>query len=172
MEISVGEMAEITGVSPEEYARLEEGKEDFSFTFLYKCAERFGVDLMEIVNGEQPHLSGCTIVRKGQGLPIQRRQGFTYEHLAPTFQGKIAEPFFVTAPYIEAEQNAPIVLSTHEGQEMDYIISGNLKFCHNGHIVVLNEGDSAYYDASKGHGMIAVGGKPCTFISIVLKKAE
>lgn len=172
MEISVGEMAEVTGVSPEEYARLEEGQDDFSFTFLYKCAERFGVDLMEIVNGEQPHLMGCTVVRKGEGLPINRRRGFKYEHLAANFQNKIAEPFIVTAPYIEEEQHSPIALSTHEGQEMDYILSGSLKFVHNGHFVVLNEGDSVYYDSGKGHGMIAVGGDSCKFISIVMKKAD
>lgn len=170
MEITVGEMAEVTGVSPEVYAKLEEGNDDFSFTFLYKCAERFGVDLMEIVSGETPRLAGCTLVRKGQGLPIKRRQGFEYEHLAANFADKIAEPFIVTAPYIEAEQDAPIPLSTHEGEEMDYVLSGSLKFVHNGHIMTLNEGDSVYYDSSKGHGMIAVGGQPCRFISIVMKE--
>lgn len=170
MEITVGEMAEITGVSPEEYARLEEGRDDFSFTFLYKCAERFGVDLMEIVSGETPRLAGCTLVRKGQGLPIKRRKGFEYEHLAANFADKIAEPFLVTAPYIEEQQDAPIPLSTHEGEEMDYILSGSLRFVHNGHFMVLNAGDSVYYDSSKGHGMIAVGGEPCRFISIVMKE--
>ena len=170
MEITQGEMAEITGVSPEEYARLEEGNDDFSFTFLYKCATRFGVDLMDIVNGETPRLSGCTIVRAGTGTPINRRQGFTYEHLAANFTQKIAEPFIVTAPYREEEQDAPMALSSHEGQEINYILSGSLKFVHNGHITVLNVGDSVYYDSSKGHGMIAVSGEPCTFISIVMKK--
>ncbi len=172
MDISVEEMAGVTGVSSEEYERLEAGQDDFTFTFLYKCAERFGVDLIELVSGEEPHLLGCSVVRAGQGLPIKRRQGFKYEHLAATFQNKIAEPFVVTAPFIEAEQDAPITLSTHEGQEMDYILSGSLKFVHNGHTYILNEGDSAYYDSSKGHGMIAVGGAPCTFISIVMKKAD
>ena len=170
MEITQGEMAEITGVSPEEYARLEEGNDDFSFTFLYKCATRFGVDLMEIVNGETPRLTGCTIVRAGSGTPINRRQGFTYEHLAANFTNKIAEPFVVTAPFIAELQDAPLALSAHEGQEINYILSGKLKFVHDGHITVLEPGDSAYYDSSKGHGMIAVGDEPCTFISIVMKK--
>ena len=170
MEISTEEMARITGVSEEEYKFLEEGNSDFSFTFLYKCAERFGVDLMEIVNGEKPHLMGCTLVRKDEGLPINRRRGFTYEHLAANFAGKIAEPFLVTAPYIEEEQNAPIALSTHEGEEMDYILSGSLKFVHNGHSMVLGPGDSIYYDSGKGHGMIAIGGEPCRFISVVMKR--
>ena len=70
MDISVEEMAGVTGVSSEEYERLEAGQDDFTFTFLYKCAERFGVDLIELVSGEEPHLLGCSVVRAGQGLPI------------------------------------------------------------------------------------------------------
>ena len=39
--LSEEEMARCTGVSVEEYARCEEGEQDFSFTFIYKCAKRF-----------------------------------------------------------------------------------------------------------------------------------
>lgn len=172
MEISTEEMAEVTGVPLEEYRELESGKKDFSFTFLYNCAERFGVDLIEIVTGENPHLSGYCVTRKGKGLPIKRRQGFKYEHLAATFRDKISEPFLVTAPYIEEEQDKPIALSVHEGQEMDYIISGELKFVHGDRVEILKAGDSVYYDSGKGHGMIAVGGQDCVFISVVMRRPE
>ena len=43
-EFSVEEMAEILEISPAEYEDYESGKRDFSFTFLYKCAEKFGID--------------------------------------------------------------------------------------------------------------------------------
>ena len=172
MEISPEEMASVTGVTPAEYAELESGTKDFSFTFLFNCAERFGVDMIEIVTGENPHLSGYCMVRKGTGLPIKRRQGFKYEHLAATFRDKISEPFLVTAPYIEEEQDKPIALSVHEGQEFDYVMSGTLKFVHGDRIEILNAGDSVYYDSSKGHGMIAVGGEDCVFISVVMRKAD
>ena len=38
------EMASCTGVSVETYRELEAGEADFTFTFIYKCAARFGVD--------------------------------------------------------------------------------------------------------------------------------
>ena len=41
-----------------------------------------------------------------------------------------------------------------------------------GHTEILNEGDAIYYDSSRGHGMIAVGGKPCQFIAMILKKPK
>ena len=106
--LSEDEMARCTGVSVEEYARCEEGEQDFSFTFIYKCAKRFGVDPTDLIRGVSPTLSNYTIVRHGDGLPITRRHGFKYLNLAPLFKNKTAEPFFVTMPYSEAEQHVAI----------------------------------------------------------------
>lgn len=172
MELSVEDMAAATDVTTEQYIRLESGEEDFGFTFLYKCADKLSVDLIEIVTGETPHLSGYTLVRKGEGLPIKRRKSFKYEHLAANFKGKLSETFLVTAPYSESEQTAPIVLSTHEGQEFDYVIKGSLNFSYDGHTELLNEGDSVYYDSGKGHGMIAANGSEAVFLSVVMRGPE
>lgn len=169
LEIPQEEMALATGVETAEYRRLENGEEDFSFTFLYKCAERFGVDIVEILTGDRPKLSFYSIVRNGQGLPIERRQGFTYNHMAYLFEHKLCEPFLVRAPYIAEEQDKPMHLSYHEGQEFDYILKGSLKVIMEDHIEVLGEGDAIYYDSSHGHGMIATGGEECVFLAVVLK---
>ena len=45
LDLSMQEMADITGRSVAEYAAQESGEQDLSFTFLYKSAEAFGVDL-------------------------------------------------------------------------------------------------------------------------------
>ncbi len=169
LELSVEEMAKATGISADEYVQLESGNSDFSFTFLYRCAEVFGVDLVELLTGENPRLSFYSIVRKDKGLPIKRREGFTYQHLAPLFKEKFAEPFLVTAPYSEKEQGEPIHLSSHEGQEMDFILEGSLKVAMENHIETLHEGDAIYYNSGHGHGMIAADGKDCRFLAIVLK---
>ena len=163
------DMAQATGRSVEEYVAQESGEKDLSFTFLYKCAEKLGVDVIEIMTGETPHLRGYSLVRKGRGLSIKRREGFEYQHIAPTFEGKLAEPFVVTAPYVEAEQDAPIHLSRHDGQEFDFILSGKLRFAYEDHIEELSEGDAVFYDSGRGHGMIAIDGEPCTFIAVVIR---
>ncbi len=169
LEISVEEMAKATDVTVDEYCELEQGKTDFSFTFLFKCAERFGVDIVELLTGENPRLSFYTVVRKDKGLPIKRREGFTYQHLAPLFKNKYAEPFLVTAPYREEEQDKPLHLSYHEGQEFDFVLEGKLKVALEGHIEYLEAGDAIYYNSGHGHGMIATGGSDCKFLAIVLK---
>ena len=168
-DLTMQEMAEATGRTVAEYAAQESGEEDLSFTFLYKCAKVLGVDVIELLTGETPHLRGYSLVRAGEGLSIKRRAGFEYLHKAPHLQGKLAEPFLVTAPYIAEQQDEPIHLSYHKGMEFDYILSGRLRFAYEDHIEELEPGDTLMYDSGRGHGMIAIGGEPCTFLAIVMK---
>lgn len=172
MDLTMQEMADATGRSVAEYSAQETGEHDLSFTFLYRCAEKFGVDVIELLTGENPHLSGYSLTRANDGLSIKRRAGFEYLHKAPHFKNKLAEPFLVTAPYLEEEQNQPIHLSRHAGQELDYILSGKMRFAYEDHVEELEAGDMLMYDSGRGHGMIATGGEPCVFLAVVMKPGE
>lgn len=169
LELSEDDVAEKLGMSAPEYKKYENGEQDFSVTFLKKCAEIFRVDLIDLMTGENPHLSSFTVTRRGEGASMKRREGFTYQHMAYNLKNKLAEPFVVIAPYNPAEQDAEIALSTHEGQEFDYVLSGSLKVRIKDNYVVLNEGDAIMYNSSNSHGMIAVGGSDCKFIAIIMK---
>lgn len=168
LNISEAEMAEVTGVSVSDYQESEEGRKDFSFTFLYRAANRFGIDMTELVTGESPHLSGYALTRKDRGLPIERRKGFKYQNLASLFRGRQAEPFLVTAPAEPGAANADLPMNTHAGQEMDYVLTGTLRIRIGENEEVLHEGDTIYYDSSRPHGMIAVGSEPCQFLAIII----
>ncbi len=170
--LSEEEMAKCTGASKEEYQQCEQGERDFSFTFIYKCAQRFAVDPTDLIKGASPTLSSYTVSRKGDGLPITRRQGFKYLNKAPLFKNKTAEPFFVTMPYSEAEQKVAIKLSTHVGQEFDIVVKGSMKMQVGSHIEILHEGDTIYYNSATPHGMIATGGAECQIYALVLKGPE
>ena len=89
---TIEEMAKATDTTVEEYENCEAGKKDFSFTFLYKCAEKFGIDMVELLTGENPHLTDFTVVHDGKGRPIRRRSGFEYFHLASYFKGAAGSP--------------------------------------------------------------------------------
>ena len=168
-DISVAEMAQATDVTPEVYIELESGESDFSFTFLYKCAKKLGIDISELVSGSNPTLSFYNLTRKGEGMPIKRHSEFEYRHIAPYLKNRMSEPFVVTAKYDPFLECTPIALTTHSGQELDYVISGELKVQLDDHIEFLHEGDSLYYDSSHRHGMIASGGRDCVFLAIVFK---
>ncbi len=169
LEISVSEMADFTGVTEEYYLSCEAGDIDLSISFIHKCALKFGVDVNDIIEGNSPNLRTLSVVRAGAGTRVDRKSEFDYINLAPKFRDKIAEPFLVRAQYSEEEQNQPIKLSTHSGQEIDIIVRGSLKLVVGDNVEILNAGDTALYNSSEPHGMIAYGGHDCEFYAIVVK---
>ena len=165
--ISVEDMAANTGYSVEDYTKLETGEQDFSFTFIYKCANTFNVDITELMEGSSPELSGYTVTRRGEGVPIVRRKGFVYNRLASRFKNKTVEPFHVVIPYSEEALSQPLHMSSHAGQEMDIVLKGTLRITVGSHTEILHEGDSIYYDSSLPHDEVALGGEDCEIYAFV-----
>ncbi len=169
MGYSPEEMAEAANTTVEEYLRYESGEEDFYFNFLYNCATKLEVDISELVTGSGPRLSAYTICRKGKGMPIRRRQGFEYLHLAYLLKDRLAEPHLVRAIYDEDLVKQPILTSVHPGQEFDYVLEGKLKVKVDNFTEILEAGDSIYYNSDREHGMVAMGGEDCLFLAVVIK---
>lgn len=158
------QMSEMMEVSAEEYLSYERGEKDFSFSFLYNASKILGVDVLDIMSGESPKLSVCSVVKKGQGYTINRREAYEYKHLAFTFRDKKAEPFMVT---VEPKDECP-TLHAHVGQEFNYVVSGSMQFFIGDISYILEEGDSAYFDSGTPHAMKALNGKPAVFLAVVL----
>lgn len=167
--ISVEEMAKNCNISTEEYMKAERGETEFTFTFLNNCAKVFGLDLAELITGGSAHLKSYAVDKKGGGLQVERRAGFDYRLLASRFDGRKIEPYLVTVPYLADWMDTPIKTSTHDGQEMDFILEGQLEIIVNGKTEILDEGDSIFYNSAQPHGMRAVGGAPCKFLAILAK---
>ncbi|MBP3651789.1 MAG: AMP-binding protein, partial [Clostridia bacterium] len=165
---TIAEMAAKTDVTPEEYLDCESGRSDLAFAFIYRCALVFGVDVTDIIQGSSPKLQSFTVTRKGEGQRIEEAHGMVYYNMAASFRNRIAEPLYVEVTYNREAEFGDIELTTHEGQECDIVIEGQLKVQVGEHSVVLNPGDSIYYDSKAPHGMVAVGGKNCLFYAIVL----
>ena len=162
------EMAQKTDTTPEEYRAYEGGMADLPFTFIHKCSLAFGIGITDLLEGHSAHLSSYTVTRKGEGQQTAREPGIEISNLAPFFRNKLAEPYYVTYDYDEAQQHMPIHLTTHSGQEFDIVLSGQLKVQVGEHTEVLGEGDSILYNSSTPHGMIAVGGRKCVFCAVVI----
>lgn len=164
-EITIEEMASKLGEDIEIYKKYENGEMDFSFSFIYNAAEVLGVDVLDLISGDQPTLSMCSMVKKGQGFSVKRAHEYDYKHLAYTFRNKKAEPFLVT---INPDKSTP-VLHGHEGQEFNYVIAGKMKLYIGDISYELEEGDSVYFDSSVPHAEQAEGDEPVQFIAVVMK---
>ncbi len=149
----------------EEYVAYEEGKKDFSFSFMYNVASMFEVDVFNLLSGNSPTLTDCAVVRKGHEFFIKKEGEYDYKHLAYTFKDKKAEPFFVVS--MSGEENPE--LHTHTGQEFNFVLAGSMEFKIGELSYELHKGDSVYFNANIPHGIKVLGDKPVKFIAVVIK---
>ena len=168
---SVEEMARRTDLSVEEYIACESGQRNLSIAFLYRCTLSLGVDMGDLLEGHSPKLRGYALTRKGEGQRIEEAHHMVGFNLASGFRNRIALPLYMEVAYRPEAEQEDIELVTHEGQECDIVIRGQMKIQIGGHTEILNAGDCIYYDSGTPHGMIAVGGQDCAFYAIVLSNS-
>ena len=165
---SIAEMAAFTDVTEDEYLACESGEQDLNFAFIYRVSQALNVNVTEIIEGISPNLKSYTVTRRGLGQKVSQAHGMTYYNLAYAFQNRIAEPLYVKSKYNPEAQNKPMELTTHDGQEIDIVIEGQLMVQVGDHKEILNPGDTIYFDSNTPHGEMAVGEQDCIFYAIVL----
>ena len=133
---------------------------------LQTISRHYGISLDVLMFGEEPKMNAYFITRAGAGVSVERRKAYKYEALASGFRDRKADPFIVTVE--PAPTDAPMHLNSHEGQEMNYVLEGRLLLSLNGKELVLNVGDSLYFDSSLPHGMKALDGRPVRFLAIIM----
>ena len=161
-------MAEMTDVSEEIYRFYESGSIDLPFTFMHKFAKACGIELTDILEGHSAKLTGYTVTRKGEGLTTASEDGIIIQDMAPMFRKKLATPYWVTYQYSEELQNQPIHTVTHDGQEFDMVVKGSMRIRIGDREEILREGDSVFFKSSTPHGMIAIDGKECVFLAMIM----
>lgn len=152
------------GMNQADYEQYESGESDIPMSFIYQVAQTFGIETSAIISGEEPHAKAYFVTRKGTGVGIERTKAYKYQALAHGFRNAKAEPFEVT---VEPNKQ-PIHLNTHAGQEFNLVLEGTMQLQIGGNEIILNEGDSIYFDSTKPHGMKALNGKKVRFLAIII----
>lgn len=164
--VSIETIARETDISKDIYLSYESGNTDIPVGILYKIAQRFNIELTALLTGNDPKLHIFSIVRKDKGLAIDRRKQYTYESLAHNFIDKKMEPFIVTID--PASETFPKEFNSHPGQEFNYILEGSMKLFIHEHEVILNEGDSVYFDSGYKHAMVSLNNKQVKFLAVII----
>ena len=165
LDISVEEIAALCGITVDRYEKMENGETELSVANLQKIAKKYGISLDVLMFGEEPKMSSYFLTRKGQGKSVERRKAYQYESLASGFRGRKADPFIVTVEPKDA--NAPKEMNSHSGQEFNIVLEGTMELTIGTKSLVLNEGDSIYFDATHPHGMRTLNDKPVRFLAII-----
>lgn len=166
LEISPEEMAKVCNLTPEAYLELESGNVDISVSILHQISQTYGVELTTLMFGDEPKMSSYFITRRGKGVAVERTKAYKYQSLAAGFAGRKADPFLVSVhPKPEGE---PIYLNSHPGQEFNLVLRGRLMLQINGKDLILEEGDSIYFNSELPHGMKALDAEKVIFLAIIL----
>lgn len=166
LELTPEEMAKGANLSVEEYLKLESGTVDISVSILHQISQAFGVELTTLMFGDEPKMSSYFITRKGKGIAVERTKAYKYQSLAAGFAGRKADPFMVTVH--PKPEDTPIYLNSHPGQEYNVVISGRLLLQINGKDLILETGDSIYFNSELPHGMKALDGEEVKFLAVII----
>jgi len=165
LEISIDAAAETCAITKEQYLNFESGQVDIPVSILHRMAQKYNFDITSLLTGEEPLMRSYTLTRKDKGIRIDRQKAYKYQALAGNFQNRKADPFVVT---VDPKEDANVSFNSHPGQEFNYLIEGQLKIFIGSKEMILEPGDSIYFDSGIPHGMLAMENKPAKFLAIIL----
>lgn len=166
LEMTAEEVAAQLGVVAEDYLRYESGRDDIPVGVLYGAAALFRVDPTLLLTGDAPRMRSYTLVKRGEGLEVERYPGYRFASLATNYIGREMEPMVV---HIDPIQEEPEYFC-HSGQEFNFLLKGRMKVLLGDHELLMEKGDSLYFDPRIRHAQVAVDG-PAVFLTVINEQA-
>lgn len=161
-EYSQEQLANELGVPVAQYAEYE-AEGNFPISVIYEISNKFKVDFNELVTGAPSRLDTYHVVRRGHGRSVSRFDGYRFKDLAFRFGNKIMQPLLVTLD----PSDEPAALVTHAGQEFNLVLKGQIAVVFADQEIVLDEGDSIYFNPTLPHGQRCVGDSKARFLTVI-----
>lgn len=156
------QLAEELGLTAEQYAGYEQNG-DFPISVIYEIANKFKVDFNELVTGEPSRIDTYQVVRRGHGKSISRFPGYRFKDLAFRYADKVMQPLLVTLE----PSDEPAKLVSHSGQEFNLVLKGSIAVVFEDQEIILNEGDSIYFNPTYKHGQRCYGDTKARFLTMI-----
>jgi transcriptional regulator with XRE-family HTH domain len=157
--MSVAQLAEQSLCSVEVLVQIENGELVPSLTPLMKIARALGIRLGTLIDDE-PHdgpvvvkaMASPGVIRFSGKDPNAAKSNLDFYTLGAGKKDRNMEPFLIDVqPRVDRE--AP--LSSHEGEEFIYVLSGCIEINYGQTTYELETGDSIYYDSIVPHDVHA-----------------
>jgi len=160
-------VSQLAGISIENIEDYEEGRAVPSIGVVIKISRVLGSKVEGMLQGGATVSESITICRAGESLSGDQGntdQSYGYATLTrPGMGGHIMQPFLLSFDP-KTPAGPPI---NHDGQEFVYILEGTIELFYDGKTHTLNQGDSAYIDASKPHTFHGMGESIAKMIAVV-----
>lgn len=168
LDISIADIAETCHISMEDYKTYESGTVDIPMNFICQMANAYHVQPSALISGnETAYMSSYFLTRKDKGISVERQKAYKYQSLGMGFKNAKAEPFIVTVEPNDTPKE-DLHLNSHPEQEFNMVLEGTLLLVIDGKELILNEGDSIYFDSTQPHAMKALNNKRVRFFAIIM----
>jgi len=149
--ITLERLAAMTGFSKGYLSKIENSRKVPPIGSLSRIAAALRTDITELLHTPVAALDGgLSVVRAGERRPVVRGGtafGYDYVSLADNRRDKKMEPFLFTFP----SQIDKYVFFEHDGEEFMFVLSGRVEWQAGSRKLVLEPGDSIYFDARLPH---------------------
>ncbi len=166
-------ISEITGLSVPLLSQVENDAVSPPVATLLRIARALEVGISHFFREEESK-ERAVVVRKHERKKAFRsihthiqETGYTYEALAYTKNGKHMEPFLVD---FEPRKKAQVSFLKHRGEEFVFVFRGRLAFCYEHEEIILEAGDSLYFESGVPHGFRALRGGRAQAIVVVFSE--
>lgn len=159
------EVALSTGFTKSYLSLIESAKKAPPIATLSKIAHALGVDMSEFFEKTNPK-DRMTLVRENEREDVVGNGtsfGYQYQSIVPTRRRKRIEAFVCRHP-VKTDNEGRF---DHEGEELLYVLEGQLKFFYGEEEFLLKKGDSVYFDPSVPHRGVTVGKKPAKTLIVI-----
>ena len=153
---SLEHLARLSGLTKSYLSKVERGLSAPSIATVLKLARALGVGSGQLL-GEGSEEEEIAVVKAGDRVPFSRekgRAGYAYEAIAAHRTNKAMTPFVMRPPF---RRGKSVDLVTHAGEEMVFVLSGEMEIVFRDRVVALKAGDSVYFNAGIPHRARSVG---------------
>ena len=146
--LKLQELADKCGLSKALLSRIENDKINPSIGSLHEIAAALGINLSGFF-GEQRPLQSHVVLRKGERHEIEiRSDGSTIENFVPFGGTHMLQAFLL----IEEPGGQSQGILSHYGEEVGYVLEGELELTVSGNLYRLKAGDSFNFRSEEPHG--------------------
>jgi len=152
------ELADKSGYSKGYLSKVEKSGKAPPVATLSVIARELGVSVSVILGEETKNDSICLVRQNERTLMAKTGEefGYAYEALANPYPNKHMEPFVLSYPSDDALKHA----FQHDGEEMLFVLQGQMRFKYRNSEFILNKGDCLYFDSSVAHTGEPIGDEP------------
>lgn len=162
--LTLDDLARQTGFTKGYLSKIENSKKVPPIGSLSRIARALKTEITELLHTPATgNDRAFCVVRKNARLPVVRGGtafGYDYVSLADTRSHKRMEPFLFTFPS-EIDKH---VFFEHEGEEFLFVLTGKVEWQAGGDKVILQPGDSVYFDSRLPHRGRALEGEASAIV--------